>query len=176
MTSSSRVARRCWPAARGGLASRWPVWRESTCWRRTRQRRRRRRRGGRRAPGHPAVLHRPGRRCVLPVLRRRHPRRAGTERLGPLPRRPDAVTSICARTCCIAPTTTQSSALISPSTTRRPSSCKARVWMLRVWTLFCRVEDVNVLQSLIRLDRPIDDQQGFVRLADRQPDADKHAG
>ena len=41
--------------------------------------------------------------------------------------------------------------------------------------LVLRIEDVNVLQPLIGLDRPIDDQQGLVRLADRQPDPHEHA-
>ena len=50
------------------------------------------------------------------------------------------------------------------------------VLMRRVLDLVLRVEDVNVLQSLIGLDGPIDDQQRFVRLADRQPDAHEHAG
>ena len=42
--------------------------------------------------------------------------------------------------------------------------------------LILRVDDVNVLESLVGLDGPIDDQQGLVRLADRQPHADEHAG
>ena len=83
-------------------------------------------------------------------------------------------TSIRGRTCWIAPTTTQSSGFSPLSTTRRPFSCSAPVVTRRYWTLLFRIDHVDVLQSLVRADRPVDHQQRRVRLADRQPNPQKH--
>src|SRR5262245_15368837 len=45
-----------------------------------------------------------------------------------------------------------------------------------VLSLVLRIDDIDVLQPLVGLDGPINDEQSHVRLANRQADADKHAG
>ena len=80
------------------------------------------------------------------------------------------------RNCWIAPTTTQSSAFSPLLITRRPSRWSGPGDDLAVFGLVRRIDDVNVLLPLIRLNGPIDDEQGRVRWADRQPNPDEHAG
>ena len=40
----------------------------------------------------------------------------------------------------------------------------------RYWTLLLGIDHVDILQPLVEADGPVDDQQGRVRLADRQAD------
>ena len=90
--------------------------------------------------------------------------------------RASGLTCICARTCWIAPTTTQSSALDVPLHHAEAVFLQGPRLDAAGLGFILRVEHVNVLQALIGLDGPIDDQQRLVRLADRQPHAHEHAG
>ena len=85
------------------------------------------------------------------------------------------LTVIRGRTCCNPPKTTQSSGL-------SPCSMIAQSVVLRrpgrdpaILGLVFRVEHVDVFEPLVRPDGALDDQQGRMGLADRQPDPHEHA-
>ena len=87
-----------------------------------------------------------------------------------------AWTVIRGRICCKPPTTTQSSGFNPSLMTRRPSSWSAPDANPPVLHLVLAIEDVDVLEPLVGRDGTVDHQEGGVRFADRQPDANEHAG
>ena len=72
------------------------------------------------------------------------------------------------------PTATRSSGFRPSVMTRKPSACRAPVENVRLFNQILG-DDINKLQTLIRTDRPIDDQQRRMRLTDGQADPHEHS-